>query len=102
MALKQNWFQEGELRLTQTTPWFFRIVIRAGLLCTSVGTGLLLLSAMPGIKLPAWSTGTASHLLIAGVVAAGLGKFVTNTPQDLPNNQPNPIPKETEIDDKQH
>ena len=102
MALKQNWFQEAQVRFSMSTPWFFRIVIKGGLVCTSIGGGLLLLTAVPYIKLGLWVTGLGSNLLIAGVIAAGLGKFVTNTPQDLPNNKPNPIPKDVEIDDQQH
>ena len=97
---KQNWFQELALRLTQTTPWFFRIVIRAGLACTGAGTGMLLLTTVPHIPLPVWVIPVASNLLVAGAVAAGLGKAATTTPQDLPNNQPNPIAKDTPIDKK--
>ena len=102
MPQKQNWFQEASLRFTQSTPWFFRIVIRGGLGCTSMGAGLLGLSLMPSIVLPAWVIPLASHLCVAGVVAATLGKFVTTTPQDLPNNKPNEIPKDVPIDDQQH
>lgn len=102
MALKQNWFQEGKTRLSLSTPWFFRILIKIGLVCTAIGTGLLTLSAVPNIVLPVWITSVASHLLVAGVIAAGVSKFVTTTPQDLPNTQPNPIPKDVEIDDQKH
>jgi len=99
---KQNWLQEASLRLSQSTPWFFKILIRIGLVSTAIGTGLLLLTAMPGIVLNEWIPKIASHMLVVGVVIAGISKMTTTTPQDLPNNQPNPVPKDVSIDDVQH
>ena len=96
--MKQNWFQEAKLRLTLSTPWFFQVLIRIGIGCTSIGGGLLALSILPHIKLGLWAQGLGSNLLVAGVVMAGVSKAVTTTPQDLPNNKPNPIPKDTPID----
>lgn len=100
MAKKQNWFQEFALRYSQTTPWFFKITMRVGLICTAVGTGLLALTLIPNIVLATLIPKIASNLMVAGVVMAGISKAATTTPQDLPNNQPNIIPKDTEIDNK--
>lgn len=96
--MKQNWFQEAKLRFTLSTPWFFKVLIRVGLACTSAGGGLLALAAIPHIKLGLWVPGLGSNLLVAGVVMAAVSKAVTTTPQDLPNNKPNPIPKHEDID----
>lgn len=99
---KQNWFQEFGTRVGQTTPWFFRIAMKAGFACTGIGGGLLGLLIIPGFKPHMWMAGLGSNLLVAGVVLAVISKAATTTPQDLPNNQPNPMPKETPIDDQQH
>lgn len=99
--MKQTWLQEARLRITQTTPWFFQQLMKVGIWCTSVGTGLLLLTVVPHIQLPKWVVPVASHLLVAGVVMAASSKFATTTPQDLPNNRPNDIPKHEEIDNTQ-
>ncbi len=101
MSKQQNWFQELFLRYSQTTPWFFKIAMRIGLVCTAVGTGLLGLTLIPHIVLAEIVPKIASNLMVAGVVMAGVAKAATNTPQDLPNNQPNPIPKDTPIDNKE-
>ncbi len=99
---QQSWLQEALLRSTQQTPWFFRLIMKVGIVCTSAGTGLLLLLIIPNFKGGLWVPGFGSNLLIAGVVMAAVSKFATTTPQDLPNNQPNPIPKGEEIDDQKH
>jgi len=99
---KQNWLQEATLRLSQSTPWFFKILIKGGWVCTAMGGGLLALKIIPNIVLANWVPTIASHLLVAGVVVSTVSKFATTTPQDLPNNQPNPVPKDTPIDDQQH
>ena len=100
--MKQSWFQELLVRYTQTTPWFFQVVMKAGIACTTAGGGLLALMIIPHIKLGLWVPGLGSNLLIAGVVMAAVSKAATTTPQDLPNNKPNEMPKETPIDDQQH
>ena len=97
---KQNWFQEARLRFSLSTPWFFQVLIRVGIGCTSAGGGLLTLAAIPHIKLGLWVPGLGSNLLVAGVVMAAVSKAVTTTPQDLPNNKPNPVPKDVEIDNQ--
>jgi len=98
---KQNWFQEFATRLGQSTPWFFRIAMKIGLWCTGIGTGLLALQVVPGFVPHLWMAGLGSNLLVAGVVLSVISKTATTTPQDLPNNKPNPIPKDKEIDNKQ-
>lgn len=100
--MRQNWFQELGTRFTQTTPWFFRIAMKAGFACTGIGAGLLALLIIPGFKPHMWMAGLGSNLMVAGVVLTIISKAATTTPQDLPNNKPNPVPKDVEIDDKQH
>ena len=75
--------------------------MKVGVACTTVGGGLLALMIIPHIKLGLWVPGLGSNLLVAGVVMAGVSKAATTTPQDLPNNKPNTIPKDVEIDNKE-
>ena len=81
-------------------PWFFRIVIKIGLGCTGLGGAILGLLAIPNFQstLPLVTIG--SDMCIVGVATAFLAKFVVTDPQDLPNNKPNIIPKDINIDNQ--
>jgi hypothetical protein len=96
--MRQNWFQEARLRFTMSTPWFFRVVIRIGLSCTGLGGSILALLYLPGFHTTLPLSRIGSDLCMIGVGSAFLAKFVVTTPQDLPNNKPNDVPKHEDID----
>lgn len=97
---RQNWFQEARTRFGMQVPWFFRVVIRIGLACTGLGGSILALLLIPHFQSTWPLSRIGSDLCMIGVGSAFLAKFVVTTPQDLPNNKPNPIPKDVEIDNK--
>lgn len=100
MNNKQNWFQEARTRFGMKVPWFFEIIIKIGIACTGFGGAILGLLCIPNFHstLPLATIG--SDLCIVGVGSAFLAKFAVTTPQDLPNNRPNIIPKEISIDNQ--
>lgn len=84
---KQTWFQELKLRYKQTTPWFFKIVVRIGTVCSTVGGAMVGLSAVPNIQLGLWVVGLGSNLLVAGAVMIAVSKAVVTNRCILPNEQ---------------
>lgn len=84
---KQNWFQELKLRYKQTTPWFFKIVISIGKVCSGIGGSMVGLATVPNIKLGLWVVGLGSNLLVAGVVMIAVANAVVTNKYTLPNEQ---------------
>jgi hypothetical protein len=67
------------IRLTSETPKFFKWIVKVGLLCTLLGTGL---KAVDG-SIPASISNVAGYVLAAGVTATVVGNFAIKDTEEV-------------------